>query len=77
MPLEEVTAEWLAEVRQRGRCTVFTGTGIGLDLETFTFDRVAAAAAEGNLVGAIVALEGAAAGDGWRERLKRMFRGSR
>lgn len=76
-PLEEVTGEWLAEVQQRGRCTVITGTGIGLDPETFTFDRVSASAAEGNLVGAIVPLEGASSGAGWLDRLKRMFGGSR
>ena len=74
-PLQEVTGEWLAEVRQRGRCTVFTGVGIGLDIETFTFNRVSAAAAEGNLVGAIVPLEGTASG-GWLRRLKGKFGGS-
>ena len=74
-PLEEVTPEWLAEIRRRGRCTVFTGVGIGLDIETFTFDRVSAAAADGNLVGAIVPFEGAATG-GWLDRLKRRFGGS-
>lgn len=73
--LEEVTGR-VAGGDPAARCTVFTGIGLDLDLETFTIDRVSAAAAEGNLVGAIVPLEGAAVGGGWRERLKQMFGGS-
>ena len=52
--LSEVTPEWLEALTRLGRCVVITGTGLGLDGETFVFDVVSHAAREGTVVGAVV-----------------------
>lgn len=56
--LTEVTPSWLADVKREGKCLVLTGTGLGLDIDTFNFERVSDAAAQGNVVGALVPVHG-------------------
>lgn len=52
--LAEVTPEWLANVKRQHHCIVITGTGLGLELDTFDFENLSAAARRATLVAGVV-----------------------
>jgi len=72
--LTEVTPSWLADVKREGACLILTGTGLGLDIDTFNFERVSDSAAQGNVVGALVPLRGFRENSGG-SRIRRWLRG--
>jgi hypothetical protein len=72
--LTEVTPEWLTNLGQRDQCVVITGTNLGLDLSTFTFEVIQAAAKQGTVVAGIVPTTPGSGRGSWWSRLTSRLR---